>query len=99
MIQNPLRVSIINFVIGFLNFKIYKIFGLAPSLTPMLDETVCTADLKQPLGSSTPTDASENKENMNLLPDSVTKVGESVDKEPKTPVSDYNRSVQFLQFI
>lgn len=51
---------------------------------------MCTADMKQPLGSSTPTDVSENKENMNHFPDPMTNVCKPAnDKEPKTPVSEF----------
>ncbi|KAK7586125.1 hypothetical protein V9T40_004001 [Parthenolecanium corni] len=61
----------------------------------LLDDTMCTADMKQPLGSSTPTDVLDNKENMNDLPDLISNVDVPIDdKEPKTPVSEFNRQIK-----
>lgn len=82
-------------------------FGLieASIAKPLLDETVCTTDMKQPLGSSTPTDsvseASSRKENSSelLAPrnpsvDAIPKVTDKTFtkvREVKTPVSELKK--------
>lgn len=92
MTQNLLRVSFDYFLPKFKAKFCDIIFFILETSLKLLDDTMCTADMKQPLGSSTPTDVLDNKENMNDLPDLISNVDVPIDdKEPKTPVSEFNR--------